>query len=1095
MLTLSKSRFQPVLFWSIAWLGMVFYGRVSAQEVIRGPYLQMGTPTSLIVKWRTDLATNSRVVYGLSPNILNIGVVIPGDTTEHEVRLTNLQPDTKYFYAVGSSTTVLAGGDSSHFFLTGPTTGTKKSTRIWILGDSGTKNSNAEAVRDAYYEYTSDRHTDLWLMLGDNAYGDGTDEQYQAAVFDMYPEMLRKSVLWPTRGNHDRAPRDDFDDWTGGTYYDIFNLPIAGEAGGMPSGTEAYYSFDYGNIHFVCLESTSSDLRDLESPMWTWLAEDLAANTQDWTLAFWHHPPYSKGSHDSDDESSLTQMRERALPILEAWGVDLVLTGHSHSYERSFLLDRHYGMSATLADSMIIDDGNGQIEVDGAYSKTTVGPAPNEGAVYVVAGSSGKLGNGSLDHPVMVTSLRVLGSLVLDIDDKELMATFIDDSVSVRDYFSIFKGGGNFTSFLEKQNGDNQIGLVDSTLAKALVVKVTNSDNQPVSGIAVTFRVISGQGNLSSTEPQLSDAEGLVSISLRLGTSPGIVKVRALADEANATPVTFTATAVLPSTEVLISPAVSTTTTPSDTDDPAIWIHPDDPSRSVIVGTDKQAGIFVWNLAGQLVQQISQGTSVNNVDVRSNVQFGSETVDLVVANLRDAGKLAMFKINRSYADSDVLIQVSDKNSLNNSIQEDSYGLGLYHRKSDGALFVFERPKSSGVVRQYQITGEAVNDGLRVTSVRDLNYAGSTAEGFVADDELGYVYIPEEEKGIYKYFADPLASADTVGFFAADDGIAGDREGTAIYACSDSTGYLVLSSQGNSTIKLYERQGNNRFIGTLVALNDSRETGLGTDGLDATSASVLPDYPHGFLVVHDQSGHRFHIYDWKAAAESHLNLCVPAPPKVSKPVIESDPSSFDFGEVFVDSSAMLSVKVRNTGDAELQITNIEFVGANASEFRIEAGVTQFGVAPGDSHAVEVNFVPVSGGQKNATLQIVNSDLNHNPSEILLVGTGVKKLPVSIQPEPNPAIPDRITLKANYPNPFNAGTTIEYGLPELTPVKLVIFNLVGQPIRKLVDDVQPPGFKRLRWSGQDDAGRDASSGIYYLQLKAGATVLVRKVTLLR
>lgn len=137
-------------------------------------------------------------------------------------------------------------------------------------------------------------------MLGDNAYSTGTDNQYQAAVFDMYPELLRQSVLWTTLGNHDGYTADSATQT--GPYYDNFTLPTAGEAGGLASGTEAYYSFDYANIHFICLESHETN-RTPSGAMLAWLQQDVAATTQRWVIAFWHHPPYTKGSHNSDTES------------------------------------------------------------------------------------------------------------------------------------------------------------------------------------------------------------------------------------------------------------------------------------------------------------------------------------------------------------------------------------------------------------------------------------------------------------------------------------------------------------------------------------------------------------------------------------------------------------------------------------------------------------------------------------------------------------------------------------------------------------------------------------------------------------------------
>jgi len=415
---------------------------LGADEVVRGPYLQNGTPTSVVVQWSTDVPTNSRVEYGAAPTSLTDSVEGSPLTTDHIVTLSGLTANTTYYYSVGSSTQVLAGGDSQHFFLTAPEVGTPKPTRVWVLGDSGTADANARAVRDGYQSFTSTTHTDLWLMLGDNAYDVGSQAEYQSAVFDMYPSMLRKSVLWSTLGNHDSASADSANNI--GPYFDIFTFATDGSSGGVASGTESYYSFDYANVHFVCLESMSLNTT-FRTTMLTWLEQDLASTSQDWIIAFWHHPPYSKGSHDSDNtiESQLPFMREEVLPILEAGGVDLVMSGHSHCYERSFLLDGHYGFSVTLNPAvMILDGGDGSFAGDGAYTKPTLGPAPHEGAVYIVAGSSGKTSGGSLNHPAMFISLRTLGSMVLDFDANRLDVQFVGTAGSVIDEFTLVKSPG-----------------------------------------------------------------------------------------------------------------------------------------------------------------------------------------------------------------------------------------------------------------------------------------------------------------------------------------------------------------------------------------------------------------------------------------------------------------------------------------------------------------------------------------------------------------------------------------------------------------------------------------------------------------------------
>ena len=172
--------------------------------------------------------------------------------------------------------------------------------------------------------------------------------------------------------------------------------------------------------------------------MMSWLEADANATSQDWIVAFWHHPPYSHGSHNSDNPADsggrLFAVREAALPILEAAGVDLVLTGHSHVYERSYLLHGHYGTSDTLVSAMILDAGDGRPSGDGAYAKPGL-----EGAVYAVAGSSALQGGGTLDHPAMFVSLARLGSMVLDFDGLRLDAAFLTETGEVLDHFTLVK--------------------------------------------------------------------------------------------------------------------------------------------------------------------------------------------------------------------------------------------------------------------------------------------------------------------------------------------------------------------------------------------------------------------------------------------------------------------------------------------------------------------------------------------------------------------------------------------------------------------------------------------------------------------------------
>jgi len=416
--------------------------------VTRGPYLQNGTSNSIVIRWRTNLATDAIVRFGTSPAALNQSVTDPAFRTEHEVTLPGLAADTQYFYSVGTSTAVLVTGAEFSFF-TAPPVGAPHDTRIWVLGDSGTTDSVAASVRNGYATFGAGRYTDVWLMLGDNAYESGTDAEFQAAVFDMYPTYLRQSVLWSAVGNHETNQLTNPDISTV-PYFQIFTLPTGGEAGGVASGTEKYYSFDYGRIHFICLDSMTSS-RQPGSPMLTWLQADLAATAQDWIIAFWHHPPYTKGSHNSDTERELIEMRQNILPVLEAGGVDLVLAGHSHCYERSYFINGHYGLANTFSSQNLIQTGSGREDDTGTYDKPA-NLAANQGAVYITAGNGGHVTNwvgGSTaefnptPHPAMFYSALHVGSLVIDVSGNRLDAKMVRSTGAVDDYFTIVKSVAN----------------------------------------------------------------------------------------------------------------------------------------------------------------------------------------------------------------------------------------------------------------------------------------------------------------------------------------------------------------------------------------------------------------------------------------------------------------------------------------------------------------------------------------------------------------------------------------------------------------------------------------------------------------------------
>lgn len=413
-------------------LALVGWAAGAPCSVTRGPYLQRATPASVTVRWRTNVPCRSRVRFGTSATTLDR--VADGDaaTTEHKVIVRGLTPDHPYWYALADGERTVAG-DASFTFRTPPSPGSARPTRIWVLGDPGTADHRSAAVYKAYRDYAGAHRTDVWITVGDNAYPRGSEDQLDAAIFETYPELLRTTPFWPALGNHDLKTGDPARERT--PYYAAFNLPENAESGGLPSGTERYYAFDFANIHFVALD-TSTKLPQAGDPMLGWLARDLAATRQEWIIVYMHHPPYTRGSYDSDTAAASIAVRTAIVPIVEAAGVDLVLAGHSHAYERSLLLHGHLGPAASIRPENIVDGGEGDPSTGTPYHKDRRG----RGTVYVVSGSAGQQkGNPRHDHPAIVRSAADFGSVVIDVDGCRLDARFLSAKQLILDRFAIEK--------------------------------------------------------------------------------------------------------------------------------------------------------------------------------------------------------------------------------------------------------------------------------------------------------------------------------------------------------------------------------------------------------------------------------------------------------------------------------------------------------------------------------------------------------------------------------------------------------------------------------------------------------------------------------
>lgn len=424
-------------------------GGGTGATLTRGPYLNSALQNGIVIRWRTNTATNSKVNYGTGAGTLTQNVTDNTSTTEHIVTLTGLATNTLYYYSVGSTTQTLQG-DAANYFKTMPAAGSTQKVRVLAMGDMGNNSTNQANVRNAYLSFNGNNYTDAWILLGDNAYSSGTDAEFQSGFFNPYQgNLVKNHVLWPSPGNHDYAGSAARQADHAIPYYDMFTLPGNGEAGGVASNTEAFYSYNYGNIHFISLDSYGFEtgntrLYDTLGRQALWLKQDLAANTQPWTVVYFHHPPYSKGSHNSDVDNEEVKLRQNVVPILERYKVDLVLAGHSHIYERSFLINGHYGVESTFnpaSHSLSTSSGKYNSSTNSCpYIKKSTDT--RNGIVYAVVGSAGQLGGTSTGYPhnaMYYSNNTNGGTLFFEVENNRLDAKWISADGVVRDNFTIMK--------------------------------------------------------------------------------------------------------------------------------------------------------------------------------------------------------------------------------------------------------------------------------------------------------------------------------------------------------------------------------------------------------------------------------------------------------------------------------------------------------------------------------------------------------------------------------------------------------------------------------------------------------------------------------
>ncbi len=310
-----------------------------------------------------------------------------------------------------------------------------------------------------------------------------------------------------------------------------------------------------------------------------------------------------------------------------------------------------------------------------------------------------------------------------------------------------------------------------------------------------------------------------------------------------------------------IKPVIVTEQVGYDTDDPAIWINPNDAGKSLIIGTDKDSngGLFVFDLQGKIVRKVPGLKRPNNVDIAYGLMLNGQPVDIAVATERETNKLRIFRLPD--------MQPVDNGGLEvfaGEKERGPMGIALYTRASDHATFAIVGRKSGpadGYLWQYQLADDGQGH-ITGTLVRKFGkYSGKKEiESIAVDQAKGYIYYSDEQYGVHKYHADPGKGNTELALFATS-GFVSDHEGISIYNTTDSTGYILVSNQQKNSFMVYPREGAANDVNHHPLLAEIPVSTIESDGSEVTNINLGHQFPKGLFVAMS-NGKVFQYYDWR-----------------------------------------------------------------------------------------------------------------------------------------------------------------------------------------------------------------------------------------
>lgn len=325
----------------------------------------------------------------------------------------------------------------------------------------------------------------------------------------------------------------------------------------------------------------------------------------------------------------------------------------------------------------------------------------------------------------------------------------------------------------------------------------------------------------------------------------------------------------------IVKPVIITEKVRFDTDDPAIWINKTDPSKSLVIGTDKDedGALYVFDLNGKIIKdKVIRGLKrPNNVDLAYGLILNNTPTDIVITTERMSHKLRVFALPD--------MKPIDKGGIEVFVGEtateyrDLMGIAIYTAK-DGKMYAIvgrkTGPKTGGYLWQY-LLGDDGTGHVKATLVRKFGeYSGKKEiEAIAVDNELGYIYYSDEQVGIRQYYADPNKGNQQLALFGTS-GFQVDHEGISIYKLTDTTGYILVSDQGVNRFQIFSREGTKQHPYEHKWLKTVHVAAQQSDGSEVINVPLNEKFKHGLFVAMSDDK-TFHFYRWEDIAGKELKM--------------------------------------------------------------------------------------------------------------------------------------------------------------------------------------------------------------------------------